>query len=137
MTDVDCLAVKRLAVVASFVLLLAACGKSTAPLYTKEATSACLRKAGLDPKPVTGTADFVANSATGGAFRVAVAGNRVTVSFGETVADADNIDDAYHRFRAKNVGIDDVLRRQGNAIMLWHEHPQDTQLGAITSCLKG
>jgi hypothetical protein len=119
------------------VLALAGCGKSGTPLYTSDATSACLEKAGLHPKPVTGTSDFVANSATGGAFDVAVAGNRVTVSFGETLDDADNLDQAYRRFRAKNVGIDDVLRRQGNAIMLWHEHPEDTQLGTITSCLEG
>jgi hypothetical protein len=129
--------VKRLALVAALLLVVAGCGKSSTPLYTKSATTACLEKAGLHPKPVTGTSDFVANSATGGAFHVTVPGNEVTVSFGETVADADNLDQAYRRFRAKNVGIDDVLRRQGNAIMLWHAHPEDTQLGPVTSCLKG
>jgi hypothetical protein len=129
--------VKRLSLAVALVLALAGCGKSGTQLYAKDATTACLTKAGLDPKPVTGTSDFVANSATGGAFHVALAGNQVTVSFGETVADGDNLDQAYRRFRAKNVGIDDVLRRQGNVVMLWHEHPEDTQLGTITSCLKG
>jgi hypothetical protein len=129
--------VKRVALIGALLVVAAGCGTSGTPLYTKDATSACLRKAGLEPRPVNGTSDFVANSATGGAFHLAVAGNQVTVSFGDTVSDADNIDQAYRRFRAKNVGIDDVLRRQGNAIMLWHEHPQDTQLGTITSCLKG
>jgi hypothetical protein len=136
-TDVDWLAVKRVVVAGALALALAGCGKSGTSLYTKDATTACLTKAGLTPRPVDGTSDFVANSATGGAFHVAVAGNDVTVSFGETVGDADNLDQAYRRFRAKNVGIEDVLRRQGNAVMLWHEHPQDTQLGTITSCLKG
>jgi hypothetical protein len=136
-TDVDWLAVKCLALLGALALVLAGCGSSGTTLYTKDATSACLTKAGLAPKPVTGSSDFVANSATGGAFHVAVAGNQVTVSFGETVDDADNLDQAYRRFRAKNVGIEDVLRRQGNAIMLWHEHPEDTQLGTITSCLEG
>ncbi len=82
------------------------------------------------------TADFVANSATGGAFVVQLVGNRVTVSFGETAADADNIEQAYHRFKAGNVGLSDVLRRQGNALMLWHVHPQDADLATITGCLK-
>ncbi len=82
------------------------------------------------------TADFVANSATGGAFVVQLVGNRVTVSFGETEADADNIEQAYHRFKAGNVGLSDVLRRQGNALMLWHVHPQDADLATITGCLK-
>lgn len=127
---------KRLVLVAAFVLVLAACGKQATPLYTKQATSACLEKAGLHPRPVDGASDFVANSATGGAFHVALTGNQVTVSFGQTVADADNLDQAYRRFRAKNVGIDDVLRRQGNAIMLWHMHPSDADLATITNCLK-
>ena len=82
------------------------------------------------------TADFVANSATGGAFVVQLVGNRVTVLFGETEADADNIEQAYHRFKAGNVGLSDVLRRQGNALMLWHVHPQDADLATITGCLK-
>jgi hypothetical protein len=50
--------------------------------------------------------------------------------------DADNIDQAYRRFKASNVGIDDVLRRQENALMLWHVHPQDNDLSIITGCLK-
>jgi hypothetical protein len=129
--------VKRLALVGLAVLALAGCGKSSTPLYTKQATVQCLQKAGLHPKPIDATSDFVANSATGGAFRIALTGNDATVSFGETVADADNLDQAYRRFRAKNVGIDDVLRRQGNAIILWHMHPSDADLATITNCLKG
>jgi hypothetical protein len=117
-------------------LLLSGCGSGGVTLYTKEATSACLEKAALHPKSVAETSDFVANSATGGAFSVQLADNRVTVSFGETMADADNIDEAYHRFKATNVGLDDVLRRQGNALMLWHVHPQDADLATITGCLK-
>ena len=61
----------------------------------------------------------------------------VTVSFGQTVADANNLDQAYRRFRAENVGIDDVLRQQGNAVMLWHVHPQDLDLSTVANCLKG
>ena len=117
-------------------VLLAGCGGSGPPVYTKVATEACLRKAALQPAPVPETADFVANSATGGAFVVQLVANRVTVSFGETEADADNIDQAYRRFKATNVGINDVLRRQGNALMLWHVHPQDDDLATITGCLK-
>jgi len=124
-----------LAALAVAVIVLSGCGSAGMPLYTREATAACLTKAGLTPKPVTDAADFVANSATGGAFSVQLQANRVTVSFGETTADADNIDQAYHRFKATNVGLDDVLRRQGNALMLWHVHPEDTDLTTITGCL--
>ena len=116
-------------------VVVSGCGSGGSSLYTREATADCLTQAGLHPKPVTEAADFVANSATGGAFAVKLADNEVTVSFGETVADADNIDQAYRRFKANNVGLDDVLRRQRNALMLWHLHPEDTDLTMITGCL--
>ena len=125
-----------LAALAVVAVLLSGCGSGGTATYTRDATAACLTKAGLTPKPVPEAADFVANSATGGAFSVQLPGNRVTISFGETVADADNIDQAYRRFKANNVGLDDVLRRQGNALMLWHVHPEDTDLQKITGCLK-
>ena len=118
------------------VIISSGCGAGGTTIYTKDATEACLQDADLQPRPVTETADFVANSATGGAFVVQLVANRVTVSFGETEADADNIDQAYRRFKATNVGINDVLRRQGNALMLWHVHPQDDDLATITGCLK-
>lgn len=128
----------RLALTGCLLLACAtACGDSGGTtLYTRAATKACLQKQGVavHPAPVS---DFVANSATGGAFSASPRGNRVTVSFGETTADASNIDDAYRRFRAKNVGIDDVLYVQGNAVMLWHVHPSDSDISAITDCLKG
>jgi hypothetical protein len=124
------------AVVLALVVLVSGCGSGGTTIYTKDATEACLRKAALDPRPVTETADFVANSATGGAFTVQLVDNRVTVSFGETMDDADNIDQAYRRFKASNVCIVDVQRRQENALMLWHVHPQDNDLSIITGCLK-
>lgn len=127
-----------MAAIACLALTAAACGGSgAAKLYTKDATSACLVKQGFHPKPVSNSADFVANSATGGAFQVKLADNSVTVSFGLTDADAANIDDAYRTFKASNVGIDDVLRAQNNAVMLWHVHPTDADLSTITGCLKG
>ena len=81
--------------------------------------------------------DFVADSATGGAFRVTLPHNHVTVSFGLTLDDASNIDQAYRRFHAANVGIDDVLRRQENAVMLWQSHPSADDIATVTGCLKG
>ena len=115
----------------------AACsGSGHASLYTRDASSACLTGKGLRVGPVTNSSDFVADSATGGAFRVTLPHNRVTVSFGATLDDAGNIDQAYRRFHASNVGINDVLRRQANAIMLWHSHPSDVDIATVTGCLK-
>jgi hypothetical protein len=129
--------VKRLALTACVVLAsLTACGGGGASIYTLAATKACLAKAhGVSVRKAPAS-DFVANSATGGAFTAVLNDNRATVSFGQTVNDADNIDEAYRRFHAHNVGINDVLRSQQNAVMLWHVHPTDADISAITDCLK-
>lgn len=127
---------KRLAVIAVLAFATAACGGDGTSVYTRAASFACLQKQGVHVAPVSDTSDFVAASATGGAFRAALPQNDVTVSFGETEVDADNIEQAYRRFHAKNVGIDDILRRQANAVMLWRAHPLDPDIATITGCLK-
>jgi len=124
-----------IAVAAFLAALLAGCGGSSDPaktIYSRDKTIACLEKANAK---IGGELDFVASTATGGAFKAKVSGNDVTVVFGQTLADADNIDQAYVHFHAKNVGIEDVLRQQGNAVMLWHEHPSDEDLALVTGCL--
>jgi hypothetical protein len=116
------------------VFLLAGCGGSGgSSLYTLQKTQACLTAKHI---ALGGTLDFVATTATGGALRAHLPPNFVTITFGATTADADNIDQAYRSFHASNVGIDDVLREDRNAVLLWHEHPSDADLATITTCLK-
>jgi len=130
--------VKRIAAIAAISVATAACGGSgSGKLYTRDATRACLDGKRLQTSAVSSSADFVANSATGGAFRAQLEDNRVTISFGLTDGDADNISQAYQTFHAKNVGISDVLRQQGNAVMLWRVHPSDADIKTVTGCLKG
>ena len=113
-------------------LLLAGCGKNT-PTYSLGKTSDCLTGKGVR---LGGQLDFVATTATGGAVRARLPHNALTLVFGLTPGDADNIDAAYRRFHASNVGIDDVLRQQNNAVMLWQAHPVDEDLALVTGCLK-
>jgi hypothetical protein len=128
--------VKRYAAIAVLALLAVACGTpSTNVVYAKSASSSCLVKQGVRVRPVPED-DFVGRSATGGGFRAVLADNAVTVSFGLTLDDANNIDEAYRQFRARNVGINDVLRTQGSAVMLWQAHPSDADIATITGCLK-
>jgi hypothetical protein len=127
--------VKPIVVIAAcFLLLVVGCGGSgSSSLYTLEKTRACLAAKHVK---LGGPLDFVATTATGGALRATLAANFVTVVFGSTTTDADNIDQAYRQFHAKNVGIDDVLRQDRNVVMLWHVHPSDADLAEIGGCLK-
>jgi hypothetical protein len=124
--------VGRLALVA---LLVASCGAKSLKLAKLDPTRACLRAAHARTDQNLG-ADFIAGTSTGGAFRAHFGKNFVTVVFSDSVEHADGINDAYHRFHAENVGIDDVLRQQGNVVMLWHEHPSDADQATVTNCLK-
>jgi hypothetical protein len=125
--------VKLVAVLGLAALLGASCGDGGGKLFSVGKTRSCLAAQGTR---LGGQLDFVATTATGGALKAHLGRNFVTIAFGETRADADAINQAYHRFRSKNVGIEDVLRQDANAVMLWHEHPSNEDLAQITSCLK-
>jgi hypothetical protein len=116
------------------VLIAAGCGGKTT--YTATKTRECLagHGIGIAHEPRT---DLVASTATGGAFVVRTNGNHVTMVFGQADDDADQIQQAYERFAFSNVkaGLPDVLRRDKNVIMLWHEHPSDADLDVVLSCL--
>lgn len=114
-------------------LFAASCGGSSKQLASLDATRSCLVK---NHVRLGGQLDFVATTATGGALKAHFPDNVVTVVFGETVPDADNINDAYVRFHARNVGIEDVLKQQANVVMLWRFHPSDADISRLTSCLK-
>lgn len=114
-------------------LAFAGCGGQTT--YTATATKTCLTQRGAT---IGGKLDFVAETATGGAFVTQLGDNWVTVAFGQTLGDGEQIELAYERFAFPNVrsGLPDVLRRYGNAVTLWHMHPSDSDLSLIVGCLR-
>jgi hypothetical protein len=120
-------------VAVAIVFVAAGCGGQTT--YTRAATKNCLTQRSVQ---IGGPLDFVAGTATGGAFVAQLGDNHVTVAFGQTLADGEQIELAYQRFAFKNVraGLADVLRRYNNAVTLWHEHPSDTDLSLIVGCLR-
>lgn len=127
---------KRIACLGAVVAVIAGgCGSpSSSKLYTLPKTTACLRSKDVR---LGGQLDFVATTATGGATKAHFSDrNFVTVVFGATLDDADNIAQAYERFHSQNVGISDVLRQEHNAVMLWHAHPADRDLSTLTNCLR-
>ena len=124
----------RIAAAALLCAALAACGGSSGGgLFTLAKTRPCLKKnpgVKIDRK-----LDFVATTATGGAMHFRIPHNAVTLVFGETEDDANNINDAYHRFKAKNVGLEDIIRQDRNAVILYRQHPSDTDLSIVEDCL--
>jgi hypothetical protein len=127
--------VTRVGCLALIALLAVSCGAQTLKLAKLDPTRACLRAADVRTDQNL-SADFIAGTSTGGAFRAHLRRNLVTIVFSESVDLANGVNDAYHRFHAQNVGIEDVLRQQGNVVMLWHEHPSDADQATITNCLK-
>jgi hypothetical protein len=118
---------------ALFATLVAGCGGSSSHLYSLGKTKTCLT---AKPVRLGGPLDFVASTATGGAVKVHTSDNFLTLVFGASIADADNIAAAYRRFAAKNVGVNDVLHQDQNAVSLWHEHWSQADLDLVTGCLR-
>jgi len=114
---------------------LSACGGQTT--YSLAKTKACLVERGARTSNNL-KSDFVASTASGGAFVANLGNNSVKVVFGTDQNDATQIQEAYERFAFKNVkpGLSDVLRRYDNVVTLWRQHPQPTDLGLVVGCLK-
>ena len=124
----------RLAATALLCAALVGCGGSGGgSLFTLAKTRPCLKR-NSDVK-IDRKLDFVASTATGGAMHFRLPHNAVTLVFGETEDDANNINDAYHRFKAKNVGLEDIIRQDRNAVILFRQHPNDADVSTVQSCL--
>lgn len=127
---------KRIVILLAGVAALAGCGGSKGPaLYTKAASDSCFVQAPLNAT-LSPKVDFVASTASNGAVRVHLTDNDVTVLFAQDANEANNLAAAYRRFHAKNVGINDILRVQNNAVMLWRLHPSDADRVPLENCLK-
>lgn len=115
-------------------LLAAACGPPSPKVYSETRSRACIHAKGVRVTPPPAS-DFVATTALGGSFTAHLRRNFVTVSFGSTLDNAKSLVEVYTSVHAKNVGLADVLRTQGNAVMLWHVHPSDSDLSLVQNCL--
>ena len=130
---------RSFALVALVAFVVAGCGGGSAgsDLYARSATKKCFEQTLKIHSFPPVSDDFVASTASGGALRVTLGDNNaVSILFGESADEANNLADAYRRFRAKNVGIEDVLRTRSNATLLWQFHPTATDESTVDSCLK-
>lgn len=124
-----------LAAVPAAAVLLASCGGNDPnALYRLPPTKDCLEQSDLrvSAKPP----DFVASTASGGALRVRFADIRLTLTFGESEAEAARTEQAYRRFAPKKLPIDDVLRRNRNVVELWEFSPTIDHQDTLNRCLR-
>lgn len=121
-----------LSLLAGAFLLAAGCGGGKKAFALAE-TQACL--AGEPGVRIDRRVDFVASTASGGAIRVRIGRNQVVISFGLDRAEAERLAAAYRRFRGRNIGIEDVLRPERNAVLLWAAHPEPADEDLVRGCL--
>ena len=129
------LPMRRVALLSMVLIVLAVAGCGGSKSYTLEDTRACLEARGAQ---IGGELDFVASTATGGAFVAGVGDNSVKVVFGETErrrrADRARLRPlraAEREGRPPRRAPPPEQRRDAVA-----EHPQDSDLALVTGCLK-
>lgn len=127
-----------LAAVVALALAVAGCGGGGGTkVFTASATKECLQKQGVQIVAVDEANDFVAASALAGSLGAKLSLNRVTIAFGRDDAEGTLIEDAYAKYGSKDVPIDRVLERKGNAVLLWAGAPTDQDAKVVRACLAG
>jgi hypothetical protein len=119
-------------------LLVAGCN-SEPSVYKAEPTANCLRGKGFRVTTDGSKIGVVAAAAPNGGLRAFEPGNTVTIAFGESSDDALGIQRAFRRFAPKRLRphIDDVMRLQKNAVLLWTVTPPSEEMDMVFGCLKG
>ena len=129
----------RLVFVLALVLLGGGCSSGEPSAYKAESTAKCLQGQGFrvttDPTKV----GVIAANAPNGGLRAFEPGNTLTVAFGANSDDALGIQRAFRRFAPRKLRphIDDVMRTQKNAVLLWTVTPPPEEMDKVFGCLKG
>jgi hypothetical protein len=120
-------------------LLAAGCSSGEPSAFTAGPTAKCLR--GQDYRVTTDDSKIgvVAANAPHGGLRANEPGNALTIAFAQDSDDALMIAGAFRRFAPKKLKkhIDDVLRIQKNAVLLWTVTPPQDEMDKVFGCLKG
>jgi hypothetical protein len=129
---------RRVVALVAVALLVAGCN-SEPSVYTAEPTAKCLRGNGFRVTTAPQNIGVVAAAAPNGGLRAFEPGNTLTIAFGESSDDALGIQRAFRRFAPKSLrpNIDDVMRIQKNAVLLWTVTPPLEEMNKVFGCLKG
>jgi hypothetical protein len=112
---------------------------SGAAVFTAKGTVPCLRQKGFTKITTTpAQLGLIAGNADNGGLRAtAKSGNSVVIAFTQGADGVPGTERAFKRF-AKGVykrHIKDVMRAQGNAVLVWTTTPTQTELSATLACL--
>lgn len=132
-------AMRRAFLLLALALLAAGCGSAEPAAYKAEGTAKCLRGKGYRVTTTPAKVGVVAAAAPHGGLRAFEPGNTLTIAFGANSDDALGISRAFRRFAPKKLRphIDDVMRTQKNAVLLWTVTPPAEEMDKIFACLKG
>jgi hypothetical protein len=121
-------------------ILAAGCSAGEPSAFTAEPTAKCLKGQGYhDVTTDDAKVGVVAANAAHGGLRAYEPGNALTIAFAENSDDALQTKAGFIRFAPKKLQkhIDDVLRIQKNAVMLWTVTPPQQEMNTVYGCLKG
>jgi hypothetical protein len=130
----------RLLICLALLLAGLAAGCNSQPsTYKAQPTADCLRKLGYRVVTDPTKLGVVEAHATYGGLVAFHPGNAVRIAFGSNEEDAVGIEHGYRRFAPKKLRphIDDVMRNQKNAVLLWTVTPPQTEMDKVFGCLKG
>jgi hypothetical protein len=119
--------------------LAAGCNKTEPSTYKAQPTANCLRKLGYRVTTDPAKLGVVEAHAANGGLLAFHPGNAIRIAFGASEEDAVGIEHGYRTFAPKKLKphIDDVMRSQKNAVLLWTVTPPQTEMDKVFGCLKG
>jgi hypothetical protein len=119
--------------------LLAAGCESEPSVYKAEPTAKCLRGDGYRVTTEPAKLGVVEKNADNGGLIAFEPGNAVRIAFARNSDDALGVQNGFRRFVSKRVRphINDVMRTQKNAVLLWTVTPPIDELNKVYGCLKG
>lgn len=122
----------------AFALLAAGC-ESEPSVYKVGPTAKCLRGDGYRVTTDPAKLGVVEKNADNGGLIAFEPGNAVRIAFARNSDDALGVENGFRRFVSKRVRphINDVMRTQKNAVLLWTVTPPLDELNKVYGCLKG
>jgi hypothetical protein len=120
-------------------LLLAGCSSGEPSTFKAGPTATCLKGNGYSVTTDDTKVGVIAANAPNGGLLAHEPGNALTIAFGENSDDAIQIAAAFKEFAPKKLRphINDVMRIQKNAVLLWTVTPPQDELNKVFACLKG